>query len=1411
MPNEYRHVNPGEKWKPSAKMLNTLKDVAKVFRAETGFAQNGIDVGSDSRVWIVNDTGDVLRQFAVVGKGLPTTTPSADESEVKERKSFRSAAPTDDGIFFITQEPAEADTIVEAVAHGLTKAYVDVSDTTHEYAAPVDDDYNALASQAAAGPARIYCLHLPADTFLDAIDDVTTSVTVTSSTGWPAVPFVITVEDEDLNVTAIDGNEWTVERGHNGTTPASHADATQSTFTSGVILATVLLDPNHDPDADTPGITSINGETGPAITHTVGTGGTDHNIDTSTDTIIHNIPDASTTARGLVTTGAQTFDGAKTFWDDVTLDGSQFYVRSSEGGTTYLHIASHSPGAPHIVCVDSGTHFLYLGPVFFSTGSPTQFYWLAYGAQYAGFGAVSDGALKVGVYGFDACGNEISGGLVTTIAAGTAYKVGGTDVSLGDGGTGASLADPGADCLLGWDDTDGTVKFFTIGSGLSYDAGTDTLSATGGASDAADVTYTPAVLTDWDGDADPGDVDNALDQLAERVDDLEGADGNFATKELNNLSAVAINVSLISDTDITDDLGSAAIRWRDIYAATLRTGDTATDTLLIQARDVDGAAWTTFITLTAGDTPTCDLNTAVTIGTAYIYRVGGTDVSLADGGTGASLADPGADRIMFWDDSAGAVTWLEVGTGLSITGTTISATGSGDVVGPASSTDNAIARWDGTTGKLLQDSGVTIDDFGVMTASGVLLLDQSGAGPQSLALVTTENLTANRALVFIVNDANRSLTVSGNADVSGSNHGGANPTGTIGLSAVNGTATTFLRSDGAPALSQSIAPTWTGNHTFSGNVIDAGGATSFEIPNGTGPTVNADGEIAIDTNTDNSVITQGSIIYFSTVQMYVIATDALPASDGQVLTYDGTGKKYVWSSAGAGDVTAASNITDNRLVRGDGGAKGIQESGITCDDSDNLTGVASITVGNTGLRVFDTDASHDLIFKPGSNLTADHTLTITTGDADRTLDISAASLTVSAFGATLVDDADAATARATLGATTVGGNIYTVANPSAIRFLRVNADNTVTLLSDSDFRTAIGAGTGGGDVTAAANIGDNRLVRGDGGAKGIQESGITVDDSDNVTGIVALTVDVLRIRDTDVSHYLAFLPGSNLTANRTLTITTGDADRTLTINASTTLGGGTHSGTNTGDQTTSGTANEIDVATGSGNPVVGLADDIIVPTSITIPNTGLHLLDTDASHDLIIKPGSNLSADRTLTITMSADRTLQLDASLTVTATAAISGTNTGDEAVIVLRDEKSSGTNGGSSTSGSWQTRTLNTEVIDTGGHCSLASNQFTLTAGTYTIWASAPCLSGLQNQIRLQNVTDTATVLLGGNAYSENAATQGGQDDATLYGQFTIAASKALEIQHRVTLSQATNGYGVAHSFGTEIYTTVILKKVG
>ena len=71
------------------------------------------------------------------------------------------------------------------------------------------------------------------------------------------------------------------------------------------------------------------------------------------------------------------------------------------------------------------------------------------------------------------------------------------------------------------------------------------------------------------------------------------------------------------------------------------------------------------------------------------YKPSGADVALADGGTGASLTDPNADRIMFWDDSAGATTWLTPGANLTITGTTIDAAGGGS--GDVAATTHAAA------------------------------------------------------------------------------------------------------------------------------------------------------------------------------------------------------------------------------------------------------------------------------------------------------------------------------------------------------------------------------------------------------------------------------------------------------------------------------------------------------------------------------------------------------------------------------------------------------------------------------------------------------------------------------------------------------------------------------------------------
>lgn len=80
--------------------------------------------------------------------------------------------------------------------------------------------------------------------------------------------------------------------------------------------------------------------------------------------------------------------------------------------------------------------------------------------------------------------------------------------------------------------------------------------------------------------------------------------------------------------------------------------------------------------------------------------------------------------------------------------------GSGDVVGPGSATDNAAVRFDGTTGKLLQDSVVIIGDTGVVTGITDLTISGSTLSNFINASGTLNNATGNEiayTLDFTVN------------------------------------------------------------------------------------------------------------------------------------------------------------------------------------------------------------------------------------------------------------------------------------------------------------------------------------------------------------------------------------------------------------------------------------------------------------------------------------------------------------------------------------------------------------------------------------------------------------------------------------------------------------------------------------
>ena len=101
----------------------------------------------------------------------------------------------------------------------------------------------------------------------------------------------------------------------------------------------------------------------------------------------------------------------------------------------------------------------------------------------------------------------------------------------------------------------------------------------------------------------------------------------------------------------------------------------------------------------------------------------GTALPVANGGTGETSYTNG--QLLIGNATGNTLTkaTLTQGSGITITNgngsITIAASGGGDVVGPSSATDNAITRFDSTTGKLLQNSSVTVADDGAITAPAV--------------------------------------------------------------------------------------------------------------------------------------------------------------------------------------------------------------------------------------------------------------------------------------------------------------------------------------------------------------------------------------------------------------------------------------------------------------------------------------------------------------------------------------------------------------------------------------------------------------------------------------------------------------------------------------------------------------------
>jgi len=229
------------------------------------------------------------------------------------------------------------------------------------------------------------------------------------------------------------------------------------------------------------------------------------------------------------------------------------------------------------------------------------------------------------------------------------------------------------------------------------------------------------------------------------------ADETNVTAAIDGATLTGVTVAgtdkvLVQDVDDSDNLKTVTAQSiADLSGAhtpegtaILSTGETVGK--LLQADGDNTCSW---VAAPSG-TPegTAVLSTGETGGTKYLREDGDGTCSwqpaAGDVATDA-IFDAAGDLVV--GTGADTATRLALGANglvLKSNGTTAiwdSIAGTGDVVGDASSTDNAVARFDGTTGKAIQNSSVTIDDSGNLTANNV---SGTNTGDQDLSSLATK-------------------------------------------------------------------------------------------------------------------------------------------------------------------------------------------------------------------------------------------------------------------------------------------------------------------------------------------------------------------------------------------------------------------------------------------------------------------------------------------------------------------------------------------------------------------------------------------------------------------------------------------------------------------------------------------------
>jgi hypothetical protein len=387
----------------------------------------------------------------------------------------------------------------------------------------------------------------------------------------------------------------------------------------------------------------------------------------------------------------------------------------------------------------------------------------------------------------------------------------------------------------------------------------------------------------------------------------------------------------------------------------------------------------------------------------------------------------------------------------------------------------------------------------------------------------------------------------------------------------------------------------------------------------------------------------------------------------------------------------------------------------------------------------------------------------------------------------------------TSGVTSVNGNTGAVT---------VNAINELT--------GDVTAGPASGSQSQAATIAANAVTD----AKFRQSAALSVvGRSANTTGNVAdisaaSDHQVLRRSGTSIGFGSIDLSQSNA-ATGTLPVGNGGTGQSSYVDGELLIGNTTG---NTLTKTTLTAGAGINITNGSGSITIastlGTSVDLATEVTGTLPiangGTGQTsqtaafdaLAPTTTKGDLIVNNGSD-----------NVRQSVGTDGQVLVADSAQANGVRWGSGAglgVALVSDVKAAGSDGGTFTSGAFQTRVLNT-LVGGGGFASIASNQITLQAGTYLVKGSASAYFVDQHKAKLRNITDSTDTIIGTAEYATNGVADSSSNRSFLMGTFTIASAKVFEVQHRCTSTQATNGFGVNSNYGvSEVYTQLEILKI-